>query len=350
MPYTSKGAYFPQRYYNQTPKPKYMRPDLISNYVDKDTADKMISLLINYSGDFPPLVNMQAALSKGLTESQWAVVLKAMKLKEAKDKKTIYNLNSTPINFIPALDAVLNKSVAYKHFRGKLKLSYAVYTVRIKEIVDATPSRGGNFWKLKMKVEPNVDGVVNVCRMCGKSLTDHTSIVTGVGPYCAKRLDPAVYQAYKKDTDKFMKLFKDEVSKIGVTEIECWHNALDDKTANYIKEHLDKSVSGATAEPSKPNAKVLINHIEYNPQLKTFHIRKNMCVNDDVNALYDQYEKSSGDMTVTIVNPKSGNHVTFKLQGLHSFECSLYVPISHSGGLSTTQVKDNDFKLLIDLK
>ncbi len=347
MPYTKIGAYYPGRFGSYQPKPKYVRPDHIGNFVTKEVADKMISFVSNYTGDFPPIVNMKAVIDKGLTQSQWSLVLKSVNYAEAKEKKDSFAGVFKSIAFLPPIDAVLNKSIAYKHFKGKLKLNYAVYTVRIKEILDAIPSRGGNYWKVKLKVEPNTDGVVDVCRMCGKSLTDHTSIVTGVGPYCAKKLDPAVYDAYKKDTDKFMKMFKDEVSKIGETEIECWHNTLDDRAAHYIKQELDKMSSTATTKANKPNIKVLINHIEYNNELRTFYIKPTMD-SDDVNNLYSQL--GNGEVNITVVNPKTNNHVTFEFSGLHSFKCLSYIVTSHNANLSTVKVKDNNFKLLIELK
>lgn len=335
-----------RNYSNYQPKPKYATPEglaLSNGNVDKETAVRMITFISSYTGTFQPMIDIRNTFSKKgeLSESQWSLIQKSLRFEDNSNKRNAFINAFKPMIFIDSIDAVLNKTVAYNHFKKNLKLNYAVYTVKITEIVDAKPSRGGNFWKVKLKIVPNVDGVVNVCRMCGKSLTDHTSIVTGVGPYCAKRLDPAVYQAYKKDTDKFMKMFKDEVSKIGETEVECWTNALDDRSSAFIISELTKLANQQTPLPvvtkSKPVTILFTNNIEYNSKVNRFYINRQMVKSEYVQALYSQFEKTGHDTTIVLVNPKTNGKMEFNLVDTSEEGHLVYKPSS------------TDVELLVDI-
>ena len=340
MPYTSTGKYYPTNYKsyggrgnNTTPKPKFMRPDHIAGFVDSKTADEVITFLQTYAGTFPPLVDLRNRLSgnngyafSGLSEKQWAMVHNTYKVHK---RNTSELAPFTEIKLINPIDIVLNKKVAIDHFKKELKLKYAVYTVKVHSILDSVTSRGGQHKKLTLLVEPNTTGTVNVCRMCGKSLTDHKSIVSGVGPYCAKKLGAGIYHTYKTDIQKFMKEYAAELAKIGKTTVTAWHSQIEggEILADLVQRQIDNTLPQEVTE-----AKVLINHVQWIGPLKQFLINK--IDKPDINNLYSVLN-TKNKLYISVVNINTGKSVRFEDSGEVERGFRKFIPLDKLGKVTT---------------
>ena len=314
-------AYY-NRYQNYTPVAKYLQPHLIPNFCTPEESKEIITYLYNYSGTFRVIEDcrnryMNQTKQEGLSEKQWRMIRNDMD--RHKKASVVFN----PIDVHVPMPITINKSDAIKHFKNKLNLQYAVFTLKVTKVVNSVPSRNGQYRKLTLEVIPNTDGTVNVCRMCGKSLTDHKSIVSGVGPYCAKRLGAGIYQTYKSDIQKFMKDFQKELAKIGTTTIEIWDGNIKEGGADLIN-YIDNNETKVAILPQKEVVSITTKDVEWLPSEKSFVASNKFKLTEEVNQLYKVVE-SNKDCYINMWNPKSGNWAKFEF--LHSENhAEYYVP------------------------
>lgn len=198
-------------------KPRHKTPVNV-NPADASTIS---SWLVAYSGNFQYLKDMQAELAKqGLTDAQWGGVVKCYN----NDRQRTAAVVSIPdARLITPIPVVVSRSAALR-IKENLGLMFAPFTLEVVGVQSST----FNGFKAQSMYDPkipyirnldlvvriNASNAVNVCRICGKSLTDHKSVVSGIGPVCAKSLG-AIYHTYQNDIQKFMKQFADECNRIG---------------------------------------------------------------------------------------------------------------------------------------
>lgn len=292
------------RYKNYQPVSKFISPAHIANFCTAEEAVQLINHLENYSGTYPLMIELRDKYNarkghnaSGLSEKQWSIVKKNKSIETPQQP-------FRPTLFPFALDIVINKSAAFSHFKKKLGMKYGIFTLKVHSIENVVRSKSGNHYKLTMNVTPNTNGTVSVCRMCGKALTDHTSITTGIGPFCAKRLKAA--KAYKSDVKKFMEDVKIEFDKIGITQIEVWDSQIVEGVLpimTEIENHFNKPVK-------VEHVTVLADHIDWLPIDRCFVVTRSMNQHSDVQQLYNVL-KSNEVVYVNIINPKTTNWVKF---------------------------------------
>lgn len=304
-----RKVYTGNRYANHQPVPKFMSPDHIQGFCTADEAYKLVQHLNSYSGKFSLMIEMRDKFNgqngykqSGLSEKQWGIVRKNMHM-ETPAKPF------TPVMFLHPCDIVVNKTVAYSHFKKKLGMKYGIFTLRVHSIKNVERSRGGAYYKITMDVSPNADGPVSACRVCGKALTDHTSITTGIGPTCAKKIGAT--KAYKSDVKKFMEEVKKEFQKVGVTEITTWDSYIVQGSHPIMAEinnHFNKAVK-------IEHVTVSTEHVDWLPYDKSFVVTRQMDKHSDVKVLYDVL-KSNEVVYVNLMNPKTTNWVKFKRRSI----------------------------------
>lgn len=293
-----------KRYANYQPVAKFMSPDHIQGFCTAEEARKLVQHLTNYGGTYSLMTEMRNKFNgqngfkqSGLSEKQWDIIRKNMQI-ETPSKPFI------PVMFLHPCDITINKGAAFSHFKKKLGMKYGIFTLRVHNIKNIERSRGGSHYKITMDVSPNADGTVSACRVCGKSLTDHTSIATGIGPTCAKHI--GAIKAYKNDVKKFMEEVKKEFAKIGVTEMTIWHTNIVEGVSPIMTE-----IENHFNQPVKvEHATISAEHIEWVPQTKSFSVDLSMDKHSDVRELYDVL-KSNEIVYVNIINPKTTNWVKF---------------------------------------
>jgi Family of unknown function (DUF6011) len=307
----SNMAYY-RRYQNYTPVAKFISPNDIANFCTKEEGEQLIQFLEKYDGDFQPMIDtkkrfmsQQGYKYSGLSEKQWSMVRNTMQ-RASKPKLETF----TAIQFNPPIDITVNKGAAFNHFKKKLGMKYGIFTLRVHEVVEATPSRGGGYYKLKMKVSPNADGTVSACRVCGKALTDHTSITTGIGPTCAKKI--GAMKAYKSDVKKFMEEVKKEFAKVGITEMETWHSNIVENVQPILDAIEQQKTAPVAMIPEKPIATIYTKDIEWLPTDRSFVVNRTMGTKSEmINILY-KLLKSNLDSYINIMNPKTTKWVKFE--------------------------------------
>lgn len=190
---------------------------------DVATRASVVSFLINYAGTFKFLLDMKDRLvnkKEGLSPNQWNAVYKCY---NRENKNAIQITTNAPATVAPApvmidfatpIPVTLNRTAAMK-IKKKYNLMFGPFTI---EILGFIPTRRNHKYQT-FKFRVNASGAVNVCRICGKSLKDHKSVVSGIGPVCAKGLGH-MYHTYQTDIQKFMQQFADECNKIGVMEAD----------------------------------------------------------------------------------------------------------------------------------
>lgn len=300
-------AYY-NRYQNYTPVAKFISPSDIANFCTKVEAEQIIKHLENYDGDFQPMRDTKSRYTNpkyaGLSEKQWSMVRNSMN-RANKPKLEAFK----PILFHSPIDITINKGAAFNHFKKKLGMKYGIFTLHVHQIVDVTPSRSGQFYKLKLSVSPNADGTVSACRVCGKALTDHTSIATGIGPTCAKHI--GAIKAYKSDVKLFMEEVKKEFAKVGVTEMEIWCSNIVENAQPILNAIEEQKTAPVTVIPDKPIATIYTKDIEWLPTDKSFVVNRTMGTNSEmINILY-KVLKSNLDSYINIMNPKTTKWVKF---------------------------------------
>ena len=204
----------------QNTAPKSPLSDAPNNIADVTLRNAIVYFAMTYNGTFKFMVDMKARLlnNTGLTENQWNAVTKCY----TRDAQYKAPLLVTPNIIAPAkyfafanpVPVVLTRKGAMA-LKKKYNLTFGPFTVEILGAYDTVSRRGYRNYIMCV----NVSGAVNVCRVCGKSLVDHKSVVSGIGPVCAKNLG-AIYHTYKTDIQKFMADFATQCAVIGNMEIE----------------------------------------------------------------------------------------------------------------------------------
>ena len=302
-----------RRYQQYTPVSKFTSPEHISGFCTKEEGAKIVYYLTTYNGSFNLMVEMKNRFlgqngykSSGLSEKQWEVVRNSMK------RDSIVQMPAfTPVSFATPIDITINRSAAFSHFKRKLGMKYAIFTLRVHAIKEVTPSRNGKYMRIKLLVSPNADGTVSSCRICGKPLTDHKSIATGVGPSCAKHIGAA--KLYKSDVQAFMEAVKKEFVEIGLTEIELWDSSIMENSHIILDEIRAQRTASTPTAPTKKEEVVTIdiNDIAWLPTDKSFVIDKTMCSKPSIQRLYDVL-KSDLTVYVNILNTKTTNWYMFE--------------------------------------
>lgn len=190
-----------------------------TNLSPADTVE-LINYVTNYKGTFRFMLDLQGKynVNKALSPAQWAAVEKCYK----RDTQYKAPQSVTPNVVAPAkyfafanpVPVVLTRKGAMA-LKRKYNLSFGPFTVEILGAYDNVSRRGYRNYVMRV----NASGAVNVCRVCGKSLVDHKSVVSGIGPVCAKNLG-AIYHTYQTDIQKFMADFAAQCAAIGNMEIE----------------------------------------------------------------------------------------------------------------------------------
>ena len=194
-----------------------------TNIPDASTRAQVVNFLISYNGTFKFLLDMRDRLVNqkvGLSDNQWNAVYKCYNRENRNAIQITTNTPSTVapapvmIDFATPIPVTLNRTAAMK-IKKKYNLMFGPFTV---EILGFIPTRRNHKYQT-FKFRVNAAGAVNVCRICGKSLKDQKSVVSGIGPVCAKGLGH-MYHTYQTDIQKFMQQFADECNKIGVMEAD----------------------------------------------------------------------------------------------------------------------------------
>ena len=181
-------------------KPKFAEPDAAGVDV------KCKGWLMNNSHNTNPLLkSIQEQYSKHLqlTQKQWSIV-------EAQMNRSNYvAVPKVPVKLGSPIPIMINRTAAFKEIRDKLKLDYGVFAVKINRVLNSGKARNGNQWA-ELEILPDADTPVSCCRVCGKTLKDHRSIVSGIGPDCAKKFK-TIYHSYSTNN---LQVFRDDFKKL----------------------------------------------------------------------------------------------------------------------------------------
>ena len=271
----------------QNTAPKSPLSDAPNNIADVTLRNAIVHFAMTYNGTFKFMVDMKARLlnNTGLTENQWNAVTKCY----TRDAQYKAPLLVTPNIIAPAkyfafanpVPVVLTRKGAMA-LKKKYNLTFGPFTVEILGAYDTVSRRGYRNYIMCV----NVSGAVNVCRVCGKSLVDHKSVVSGIGPVCAKNLG-AIYHTYKTDIQKFMADFATQCAVIGNMEIEfnSWsfkegyqqmNIAFD--AAKQSNNVITPSVAVNAAPPVPAPVSTMVPEIpvlKYNPASKLIRVKDN---------------------------------------------------------------------------
>ena len=271
----------------QNTAPKSPLSDAPNNIADVTLRNAIVHFAMTYNGTFKFMVDMKARLlnNTGLTENQWNAVTKCY----TRDAQYKALLLVTPNIIAPAkyfafanpVPVVLTRKGAMA-LKKKYNLTFGPFTVEILGAYDTVSRRGYRNYIMCV----NVSGAVNVCRVCGKSLVDHKSVVSGIGPVCAKNLG-AIYHTYKTDIQKFMADFATQCAVIGNMEIEfnSWsfkegyqqmNMAFD--AAKQSNNVITPSVAVNAAPPVPAPVSTMVPEIpvlKYNPASKLIRVKDN---------------------------------------------------------------------------
>ena len=188
--------------------------------MDPAEANALLAYVQSYTGAFSFMLDLQRKYNanKVLSPAQWAAVAKCYKRDaQYKAPKVVTPNVIAPAKyfaFANPVPVVLTRRGAMA-LKKKYNLTFGPFTVEIVGAYDSVSRRGYRNYVMRV----NASGAVNVCRVCGKSLVDHKSVVSGIGPVCAKNLG-AIYHTYKTDIQKFMTDFATQCAAIGNMEIE----------------------------------------------------------------------------------------------------------------------------------
>jgi len=203
---------------SQPPKPKFTDP------VQCGVTTVTPAQISGYTGSDTFLITIRDAFTKygHLSQRQWEIAAKS--------------LNKVPYVPKPAIDVVtpmpifVNRTVAFREIRDKYKLKYGIFALKITKVTGAGKARNGNSWA-EFEVVADTDSAMSCCRVCGKTLKDHNSVVSGIGPDCAKRFGG--YKNYKSNIQQFMLDFKKEVASVGTMTIRVWENQIKENLPNF---------------------------------------------------------------------------------------------------------------------
>lgn len=245
--------------------------------LEPNTSDpnkaQILDFVKNYylKGSFPFMLSMQKefALGKGLTTSQWEAVIKCFQKERGSLVPVAHAATAQPIimtRLANPVPIVVNRWTAM-HIKKTKKLSYGPFTL---EVVAVNPKN-----RFMYTVRINASGSVNVCRICGKSLTDHNSKVSGIGPVCAKNI--GMYNTYKTSIQQFMASWQTMVNAVGEFDIMIKSRAIKEGYGALMSEVRDACIqqTGTVIPPTPtpiavtpvapPKPTYTVPVIKYNP-------------------------------------------------------------------------------------
>jgi len=188
--------------------------------MDPAESNELLTYVQSYTGTFSFMLDLQRKYNanKVLSPAQWAAVAKCYKRDAQYKAPQVVTPNIVaPAKYFAVtnpVQVVLTRKGAMA-LKKKYNLTFGPFTVEILGAYDTVSRHGYRNYVMRV----NASGAVNVCRVCGKSLVDHKSVVSGIGPVCAKNLG-AIYHTYKTDIQKFMADFATQCAAIGNMEIE----------------------------------------------------------------------------------------------------------------------------------
>lgn len=223
--------------------PKYATPSLIG------LPNDCVNWLQSYSGQdvFVSSLKDQFIKNGSLTEKQW-------RMADKNYRNTLPKVQLPALNLNTPLPIVINRAAAFRETRDKLKIQYGIFALKVMSINNAGIAHNGNRWA-ELEVIADADSPVNACRICGKTLTDHASVLTGVGSVCAKKYFSSLYATYKKDPAKFIAPFKAEVAKLGVFKVRIWQNQVKENVSG-LATAIDMFLNQTTTVPITPTPTV----------------------------------------------------------------------------------------------
>lgn len=215
----------------------------------------------SYTGSDTFLLSLNKQLSQynHLSETQWRYAHAAMQAAINGGKSNKVPL--APLTLKTPLPILINRTAAFREIRDKYKLQYGIFALAITKVNSTGTARNGNDWA-EIEVIPDANATVSSCRICGKTLTDHRSVVSGIGSVCAKKYFPHLYITYKTDIDKFIAAFKVETSKLGTFTIKIWANQVKENVGNLhdaITQFKMQSPSVAIMPPPAPKPASTLN-------------------------------------------------------------------------------------------
>jgi hypothetical protein len=185
--------------------------------ISMDELPEDIKKIMMYEGpnDFVQNIKEQYIKWRSLTEKQVSSAI-----------RQIEKEGNPVIDFVFPLN---NESIALK--RGialKIKKEYGFQFMPILVDVVKTTKLSKKAIKIVAKLtKQNGD----VCRCCGATLTDHFSMITGIGPICSKNLG-VKYIKSSEELKRFEQELSDKIDEIG--EFEFW------LPKSQIKEYIGK--------------------------------------------------------------------------------------------------------------
>lgn len=251
-----------------------------------------------------------------LTEKQW-------RMAEKNYQNSLPRVQLPTLNLNAPVPIMINRTAAFREIRDKYKLQYGVFALKIKSITDAGTARNGNKWA-EMEVVADADTAVNACRVCGKTLTDHASVLTGVGSVCAKKYFPTAYATYKKNPQQFIAPFKAEVAKLGTFKIKVWQNQVTQNPIGFVTavdSFLNQKAAPTTPAPSVvEKVRPTRRYLGWDPKSEPWKGVKN---ERSGNVYYEwkaeefrtvaSWVRAHGmDLIIDLTNDVTGNTVTFE--------------------------------------
>lgn len=312
---------------------KTVRPAApITKYKDPTSVGLPMQLktdLINYSGSNSFLITLREQVSRWghLSEKQWRIAFKHLNVPTA---PSVVQYPELLLN--APLPIFVNRTAAFREIRDKYKLSYGIFALKITKVFAAGKARNGNHWA-ELEVVADTDSAVSCCRICGKTLTDQRSIVSGIGPECAKRLG-AIYHTYKADIQKFMADFKTHAAAIGPMRVKIWENQIKENHPNFMLAHRQftsqtpltpimpalplNAPQKPTPPPFVPNASELdplpfilsIRPTDLRPGPVTSNFSTSVCIDGSfVSSKYVYLTGDSSPLRIDVRNIQTGNLV-----------------------------------------
>lgn len=313
--------YYKKRFFKKpyaAPSPKFKKP----SETGMGLTDDCMSWLANYSGQdlFISSLKSQFTQKGELTAAQW-------KMADKNYRKSLPKVKLPTLSLSTPEPIMVGRTVAFREIRDKYKLQYGVFALKITAVNDAGVARNGNRWA-ELDVIADADSPVNACRVCGKTLTDHASVVTGIGSVCAKKYFASSYNVYKKNPQHFMAPFKAEVAKLGTMKIKVWENQVKEHVQNFalvVDKFLNQKHTATPVTPTPAPVPVMVappkpkvrRIFVWNPKSDPWVLTESGAYrwkmnNNDFGIFLNWYELYGMNLIVSIENEITKNAVEFE--------------------------------------
>ncbi len=132
--------------------------------------------ILSYEGNFDFLLSLKAQLqAKGSLSEKQVSAAERCRNKERPKLRVV----AAPVYSVKAGDVLeVNRSFAKKMAKASGSL-FMFYNIEVLEVLDET------MFTIKIRTKASAR-VTSHCCVCGRSLTDPASILSGIGPVCAK--------------------------------------------------------------------------------------------------------------------------------------------------------------------